>query len=204
MQINVKIEGIEQIQRRFHDISRIAPKITAIVAQEMRVDVQRRFATQTAPDDTPWPESNRVKIMGGKTLVSTDVLRRSIVSGSDEQQAWCGTNVKYARNAHYGTSLCPGGILRSSKWIHIPISADAYSHARKGGTSANFPKELGFVLAKDKKKALLVEHRRGSPDIVHYVLKKEVRVPARHYLGVSATAQGNMTRRILQRYGGLQ
>lgn len=64
-----------------------------------------RFETGTGPDGSPWPPSLRVLAHGGKTLVETARLMRSITYQAADRSVEVGTNVLYAAIHQLGGSI---------------------------------------------------------------------------------------------------
>lgn len=63
-----------------------------------------RFATETAPDGTPWTPSQRALKHGGQTLTRTGDLRTSFSTQVSENIATFGTNRVYAPHLHFGAA----------------------------------------------------------------------------------------------------
>ncbi|UFZ05459.1 phage virion morphogenesis protein [Bradyrhizobium ontarionense] len=64
-----------------------------------------RFDQQRAPDGSPWPPSLRVKQHGGKTLILSSRLYRSITFQASTAQVEVGTNVIYAAIHQFGGDI---------------------------------------------------------------------------------------------------
>lgn len=64
-----------------------------------------RFDTSRAPDGSPWPPSLRVRKRGGKTLVLSSRLFRSITYQASATQVEVGTNVIYAAIHQFGGDI---------------------------------------------------------------------------------------------------
>lgn len=141
------------------------------MARVLKTGAQMRFRTQRAPDGQPWQKSRRAAEEGGQTLSLTRRLRNSITAAHDRNTASVGTNVVYAAIHQFG------GIIRAKKgpFLSIPVTPAA----RAAGSPRNMPglhvwQTLGgqFVMGDDK----------GT---VHYLLKRQVTMPERPFLGAS-------------------
>lgn len=133
---------------------------------------QQRFRTTTGPHGLRWKESRRAKEQGGQTLSATARLRRSLsyIAGRDSV-AW-GTNVKYAAIHQFG------GVIRAKAgpFLAIPIT-DA---ARAAGSPRNME---GLSVAQTLKGQFILVDSKG---ITQYLLRVQVTMPARPFLGVSS------------------
>ncbi|MGJ5203636.1 phage virion morphogenesis protein [Bradyrhizobium sp. HKCCYLR20261] len=64
-----------------------------------------RFDRSKAPDGSPWPPSLRVVQRGGKTLILSSRLYRSITFQASSTQVEVGTNVIYAAIHQFGGTI---------------------------------------------------------------------------------------------------
>lgn len=140
----------------------------------LKTGAQMRFREGKAPSGQPWQQSWRAKEEGGQTLRDTSRLQRSIAVEATHDKVSIGTNVEYARIHQLG------GIIRArnAKFLAVPIT----KHARAAGSPRNLN---GLALAQSLRgQMMLVEAQTG---LTHYLLKKQVKLPARPYLGASDT-----------------
>lgn len=145
----------------------------------LKSGAQMRFREGKGPDGRPWVESWRAKEDGGQTLRDTSRLQRSINFEAAHDKVAVGTNVLYARIHQLG------GIIRArnAKFLAVPMT----KQARAAGSPRNLN---GLALAQSLRgQMMLVEAQTG---LTHYLLKKQVKMPARPYLGVSDTDRGAM------------
>ncbi len=96
--------------RRLSEFDKSA--VMEALAQALRESTVERFRTQTGPDGRRWPDSRRVREIGGSTLTDTANLRNSIRSMAGSSSFAIGTNVKYARTHQFGDQ---GRVIRPKK-----------------------------------------------------------------------------------------
>ena len=75
------------------------------IGASLVTSTQMRFERGQAPDGSPWPPSLRVIAHGGKTLVETARLMRSITSIASDSGVEVGTNVIYAAIHQFGGAI---------------------------------------------------------------------------------------------------
>lgn len=134
---------------------------------------QLRFREQRGPDGKAWEKSWRARNEGGQTLRLTSRLRNSITYVASRTSVEAGTNVVSAAIHQFG------GIIRAKKgpFLAIPITPQA----RAAGSPRNMQ---GLAVVQSLKgQFMLVESKTG---VVHYLLRRQVRIPARPFMGVSA------------------
>lgn len=145
----------------------------------LKTGVQMRFRTQKDPEGTPWKPTRR----GGQILSLSRVLRNSLTYKATSDTAEVGTNVVYAAIHQFG------GVIRAKNgpFLAIPVT-DA---ARKWGSPR---KAVGVELAVSqslKGQFMLVDSKTGT---VHFLLRKQVTVPARPFLGASESDRQELLR----------
>jgi len=148
-------------------------------------DIQRRFDTSTSPTGGTWVPLIRPRITGGdKPLLDTGQLRASITDEVTASGAKVGTVPPAAALHNFG------GVVRptNAQSLAIPVTKEA----QRAGSPRRFPRPL-FVLKKreDPRGGALAERvtRRGKSEVVvHYLLRKSVKVPAREFWGLSSEA----------------
>lgn len=79
------------------------------IGEGLVTSTRHRFATSTAPDGSRWLPSRRVleSKKGGRTLVLSSRLMRSITQQSDSTTVRIGTNVVYAAIHQFGGIIRP-------------------------------------------------------------------------------------------------
>ena len=142
------------------------------LARILKTGAQLRFRSQVSPEGTPWKPSRRVQEEGGQTLSLSGRLRRSLTTASSRTTATVGTNDIRAAIHQFG------GVIRAKKgsFLSIPVT-DA---ARQAGSPRNFPAEL--AVAQTLKGQFILVSKEGT---THYILKRQVVMPARPFLGAS-------------------
>ncbi len=78
------------------------------VGMSLVTSTQHRFETSTAPDGSVWPPSLRVLANGGRTLVLSGRLMRSVTFNASATGVEVGTNVIYAAIHQFG------GVIRQA------------------------------------------------------------------------------------------
>jgi len=136
-----------------------------------KTSTQLRFRMQVAPDGSPWKKSRRALEDGGQTLSLSRRLRNSITYEATSTGVSWGTNVAYAAMQHFG------GVIRakSGPFLSIPITPQA----RAAGSPRNFE---GLHVAQSVKGQFMLVDDKG---VVHYLLRKQVTLPSRKFLGVN-------------------
>lgn len=86
------VAALAKADERLADLTPLHAEIGA----SLLASTQQRFQDGKAPDGGPWPASVRALLTGGKTLVDTAFLSRSITHQADPQAARVGTNAIYA------------------------------------------------------------------------------------------------------------
>jgi len=141
----------------------------------LKTSTQLRFRNQRGPDGGAWEKSWRARNEGGQTLSLSGRLRRSITYQATNNSVAVGTNVLYAAIHQFGGTIR----AKSGPFLSIPITPAA----RAAGSPRNFG-EL-HVTQSAKGQFLLVD-AKGVPQ---YLLRQQVTMPARPFLGASAADQ---------------
>lgn len=179
------LDAMERLRRALPLGGDMSPA-TRSMARVLKTGAQLRFRSMHGPDGTPWPASRRAQEEGGQTLSLTRRLRNSITSAYDRNSATVGTNVAYAAIHQFG------GVIRAKKgpFLSIPVT-DA---ARRAGSPRNMPglsvwQTLGgqYVMGDDK-------------GMVHYLLRRQVVMPERPFLGASADDRTELLRVLQEHY----
>lgn len=142
------------------------------IGRVLKTGAQLRFRSGKSPDGRSWQQSHRAREEGGQTLSLTRRLRNSITYRAEHDSVEVGTNVVYAAIHQFG------GIIRAKNgpFLAIPITPEA----RAAGSPRNMPNLV--VTQSIKGQFMLVDKDSGT---VHYLLKKQVKIPARPFLGAS-------------------
>jgi phage gpG-like protein len=159
---------------------------TRSMARVLKTGAQLRFRSMRGPDGTPWKSSHRASQEGGQTLSLSRHLRTSIDSAYDRNSATVGTNVAYAAIHQFG------GVIRAKKgpFLAIPVTAAARSEGSpRGMPGLSVWQTLGgqFVMGDDK-------------GVVHFLLRRQVVMPARPFLGASTDDRAELLRVLEEHY----
>jgi phage virion morphogenesis protein len=155
----------------------------------LKTAAQLRFRETRSPDGTEWKRSGRAEHEGGQTLSLSRRLRNSITYSADRISATVGTNVVYAAIHQFG------GIVRAKKgpFLAIPVTAAA----REAGSPRRFP---GLHVWQTLKGQFVMGTDKG---VVHFVLKRQVTIPARPFLGASVDDRAELVRVLQQHLEGI-
>lgn len=82
-------------------------------------------------------------------------------------------NLVYARLQEFGGRIT----IKNREWLTIPASPEALKHKTSNRSAREFPRKLQFIPTRRPDLAFLVE-RNGDQEIIHYLLRKAVYVPA--------------------------
>lgn len=136
--IHIDATGIDEAQAALREAMQRAadprPMFDTIGASLVTSTV-RRFETGTAPDSSVWPPSIRALAEGGKTLVDSARLMRSITFVASSRGVEVGTNVVYAAIHQFG------GVIRQaarSAVLH-------FRRMRSGATRFSKPGKASFA-----------------------------------------------------------
>lgn len=141
------------------------------IGRALKTGTQLRFRNTSGPDGKPWQQSWRVRQGGGQTLSLTRHLRNSITYVATNDSVAVGTNVLYAAIHQFG------GIIRakSGPFLSIPVTPAA----RDAGSPRKMP---GLHVAQTLKGQYILVDSKG---VTQYLLRRQVTMPARPFLGVS-------------------
>ena len=123
------------------------------------------------------PSSNK---NGGRTLVESSGLINSIRSRVKDDNIFIGTNVKYARIHHEGGTIRPV----KAKYLAIPLTPAA---------KANRPRDFENTFIKEG-----IIYRKVDDTKIEalYVLKKEVKIPARPYMYIDSNTRNTIENKL--------
>lgn len=151
------------------------------IGRVLKTAAQMRFRSTSGPDGREWLQSRRAREEGGQTLSLSRRLRNSLTYAATRDSVAVGTNVVYAAIHQFG------GIIRakSGPFLAIPITAAA----RAAGSPRNMQ---GLAIAQSLKgQFMLVDSKTGT---VHFLLRRQVTMPARPFLGVSSGDESSVLR----------
>jgi phage gpG-like protein len=162
------------------DLSRLL-KLYAVAG---KADAKQNFERSESPNGVPWRRLLFPRVRGGdKPLRDTGLLMASISGGAWHVERTGETWVEYGTRRVGARLMNDGGVVHPTrgKYLAIPKTKEAL----RAGSARNFPRELTPIFG--KKGGVLVETitrgRGKGTTVVHYVLTKQVTVPARPFLG---------------------
>lgn len=133
---------------------------------------------------------------GGMPLRDKGLLAASISATMPQETVILSANSPGARLQNYG------GIVRpkkaKAKALAIPVSKEAGRVGSPGG--GRFPRPLFFRATKSASSVGVLCESVGGVLVVHYVLVKEVRIPARQFLGWSAPTLDRIQQLLADKY----
>ena len=131
--IRIRLEGKEKTLATLRGIlarTKNPKGLLDNIGASLVASTEHRFETGTGVDGSPWPESIRAQLTGGKTLVDTGRLRGSITHNATARMVEVGTNVIYAAIHQFGGDIVPktakalrfkvGGKWAMTKKVTIP------------------------------------------------------------------------------------
>lgn len=162
--------ALEQLRLHLPLTGSMAPAMSNM-GRALKTATQLRFRNTSAPDGSQWAKSWRAQHQGGQTLSLTRRLRNSITYEATNNSVVVGTNVLYAAIHQFG------GVVRAKNgpFLSIPVTPEA----RKAGSPRNMP---GLHVQQTLKGQFVLANDKG---VVQYLLRKQVTIPARPFLGVS-------------------
>lgn len=159
------------------------------MARVLKTAAQLRFRAQKGPDGTAWKPSFRAREEGGQTLSLSRRLRNSISGSATPTTATVGTNVIYAAIHQFG------GVIRAKKgpFLAIPVTPAA----RNAGSPTRMP---GLKVWQTLKGQFVMGDDKGT---VHFLLRRQVTMPERPFLGASAADKTELVRVVQDHLQGL-
>lgn len=165
-------------------VDKVPQALLKSIAGVVLNDIQARFRMQNAPDGTPWPKLKYRRIRGGNIVLSdTGVLRASIHVETTATGVMAYSNLPYARIHNYGGRIVP---VRA-KFLAIPMTREAMRYK----SPRRFPRPLKTIIGKAKTGGIMFE-TIGGVKVIHYALTKEVNIPKREFMGISAQAMDDI------------
>lgn len=153
------------------------------------------FRLSQGPDGRQWAPLAHPRPRGGdKPLRDRGLLMASLSASKTEQGLRLAASHPGANLHQFGGTVKP----KRAKMLAIPVSKEAV----RSGPARSFPRPLfvlrgtsGAVLAEVKMRGK--GRSRTGENVVHYVLARSVKVPARPFVGFSADTLHKMTRLVL-------
>ena len=187
MRVRLQSEEVKAALRRLQDSlpesGDMSPAMRSL-ARVLKTGTQLRFRAQKAPDGAAWQSTRR----GGQILNLTRRLRNSITAANDSRSATVGTNVAYAAIHQFG------GVIRAKKgpFLAIPVTPEA----RAAGSPTKMP---GLHVWQTLKGQFVMGSEDGT---VHFLLRRQVTMPARPFLGASDDDRAELLRVLQQHLEG--
>ena len=173
----------------------LPPQLARQIGMVLLGGVRKRFQAGVTPAGVKWKPLKGNRVGGGNLpLLDTGVLRNSYQVRVEPDGASVGSVLPQARLHHFGGVVKP----KRAKNLSIPLTVPA----KRAGSPRRFPRELRFRPFKNtggKAVGVLYEDR-GGRRVDHYLLVKEVVVPARPVIGESAE-DTRLIRLIVAEYG---
>ena len=188
MRFDVKDQGVsaalEKLRLALPFSGDMSPAMRSM-ARVLKTGAQMRFRGARGPDGQPWQTSRRAAEEGGQTLSLTRRLRNSITTSATSTTAAVGTNVVYAAIHQFG------GVIRARKgpFLAIPVTPAA----RNAGSPTRMP---GLHVWQTIKGQYVLGDDKGT---VHYLLRRQVTMPERPFLGASTADRAELLR-VLQEH----
>jgi phage gpG-like protein len=145
-----------------------------------------------SPDGTPYAPLRFGRPSGaGKPLLDTGLMRAALSASHTEDELVLRAGSKQARLMHFGGTVRPV----TAKALAIPLTPRA-----KRTPPRQWPAGKLFLL-RTKTGAFLAEKtgKKGDKNILHFVLKASVTVPARPFVGFSGETRRRIERIVLDR-----
>lgn len=131
---------------------------------------------------------------GGLPLRDKGLLAASISATMPQETVILSANSPGARLQNYGGVVRP----KRAKALAVPISKEAGRIGSPGG--GRFPRPLFVRATRSATVVGALCENVGGVLVVHYLLVKEVRVPARQYLGWSASTLDRIQQLLADKY----
>lgn len=177
-------DGLTPMLTRLANLTREQQQTTKRISLDMKSEIELRFRKGETAGGLKWKPSAR----GGKTLVDTGLLRQSFNAKYDKVNAQVGTNIRYARIHNFG-----GVIKAKNKYLTIPVAKEA-----KGKSARSF--QDTFIFKSKRTGNLFIAQKNGVNLKTLYLLKKQITVPARRFMGLNQRMMDKYTRWIQELY----
>lgn len=111
--VAIQFTGAEEAFRVIGNLAQKAlhpRRLWQAIGEEVKGQTEARFDTSTGPDGSRWPDSLRVKLLqgGGKTLVKSGDMRRSLTVAASDSGAIVSVPKVYAAIHQFGGSFQQG------------------------------------------------------------------------------------------------
>lgn len=154
------------------------------ILQQLAIsDTKKRFAASMSPDGTPWVPLRHQRVYAGtsnKPLRNFGFLMASVQAKATQNDMTVSSNLIYAGLHQFGGMVRP----KKGKFLAIPATKEA---SRAGG-ARRFRRPLHPIINRRGTGGVLLDEN----DVVQYYLTKEVKVPARPFLGFSKAVIGEI------------
>lgn len=192
----------DELERLFADLDGVVAGLSFKPALErcqvaVIADTKRNFAGTHGPEGQAWPPIMGLRRRGNPRLarplrdngllmasVSARGGEGNISQVTDTLMEW-GTNLDYAAIHQEGGTIYP----KTAKALAVPFSKEAYKY----DSPREFPGDLNVVWPRGRTSGFLVEsktkqkkdgtEKKGSKDLIHWLLLPKADIPARPYLG---------------------
>lgn len=156
------------------------------IARALVTGAQMRFRTQTSPTGQPWAKSHRASTEGGQTLSQTRRLRNSIHGLATGTTATVGTNVVYAAIHQFGGTIR----AKAGPFLAIPVTPEARAAGSPKNMSGLHVAQTWNGKSQQGGQFILVDEKGKT----QFLLRRQVKIQARPYLGVSGSDAAEIIR----------
>lgn len=149
--------------------------------------VREGITSGVSPDGRPYKalKHGRPDGSGGRPLNRSGALAAAVRATVTQNQLELEASHPGATTHQYGATIKP----RNKEWLTVPVTPEA----DRQKSARSFPRALFFVQSRLANTGLLCE-RGPNGLIIHYVLKKEIHVVARPFLGFSTKTELEIVR----------
>lgn len=161
----------------------------------VREDTRENFQRAVDPDDKPWPPLARPRPNGTThpLIKSGDLMRASTVAGDPRHVEEISGNTLTFGTTHPLAPIHQGGATirpQRARNLSIPITREA----EKAGSPRAFGRRLFPIVKGGEARALAEATGKGAGArvVVHYLLRKVVKIPARKFIGVGTRLVGKL------------
>lgn len=105
VEVDIQDEAVRALLARLTEAAEDQTRGWDMVGAALVSDVQSRFEEGRGPGRSPWPESLRAKLQGGKTLIDSNRLASSVTHQASARGVLHGTNLIYAAIHQFGGTI---------------------------------------------------------------------------------------------------
>lgn len=163
--------ALQRLRQALPQEGSMLPAMQAM-GRALKTGAQMRFRSTSGPGGQAWEKSFRARTEGGQTLSLSRRLRNSITFDATDSSVAVGTNVQYAAIHQFGGTIR----AKNGGFLSIPVTPAA----RSAGSPRNM---AGLHVAQTLKGQFVLVNEKG---VTQYLLRRQVTIPARPFLGVSA------------------